>query len=128
MRRPINHLVTFATLSLLALLAVPQAEAQQPGDPPDREELVTFTKAYIAVMDVRAEMEAEIAGATSQEQAQQIQEQASQEMAAAVEDHGLTQERYGAITNMLNANQDLLQEFQEIYSELTEGSGGLVFS
>lgn len=125
MRKAINHLVAFATLSLLALVAAPQLEAQQAGDPPDSEELVTFTKTYIEVMDVRAEMEAEVAQATSQEEAQQIQEQANQEMAAIIHDHDLTPERYGEITAALNADEELLQEFQEIYTELLEERGTL---
>ncbi len=125
MRRAINHLVALATLSLLALMAAPQLEAQQEGDPPDREELVTFTKTYIEVMDVRAEMEAEMAQATSQEEAQQIQQEANQAITAIIHDHDLTPERYGEITTILNADEELLQEFQEIYTELMEEGGAL---
>lgn len=126
MRRVANHLVAFASLSLLALFAPPQVEAQQQqGDPPDQEELVTFTETYIEVMDVRAEMEAKVAQAASQETAQEIQEQATQEMAGIIQDHGLTPERYGEITATLNADEELLQEFQEIYTRLMEERVGL---
>ncbi|MFO8173468.1 MAG: DUF4168 domain-containing protein [Gemmatimonadota bacterium] len=123
MRKAVKHFVAFATLSLLALFTAPQVEAQQAPDPPDKEELVTFTKTYIDVMDVRAEMEVEVAQATSQEEAQRIQEEANEKMTAIIHDHDLTPERYGEITAALNADEELLQEFQEIYTELLEERG-----
>lgn len=126
MRNAIKHLAALGVFAVLALFVVPRAGAQEAPDPPDRDELVIFTKAYIDVMEVRDEMEEKMTGATSQEEAQQIQQEANQKIVAAIQEHDLTPERYTEVTSLLNEDEELRGVFHEIYLELMEG-GGLSF-
>jgi hypothetical protein len=124
MREAVKFVAPVLSLMLLPFLAAPHAGAQEMPDPPDREELVEFTKAYLEVMEVREEMEERMMGAATQEEAQQIQMEANQKMVAVIEEHEFTPQRYTEITNILNADEELREEFEQIYRELIEDKDG----
>ena len=112
----------------LALLLVPgigvQAQAldQEMPDPPSQEELVTFTEAYIEVIQVQDDLNQRISAAESQEAANALQEEANQEVMTILDEHDLEPDRYREITVVLNADAELRAEFEEIFIELTEGA------
>jgi hypothetical protein len=120
MREAMKSVAPVFSLMLLPFLSAPHAGAQEMPDPPDREELVEFTKAYLEVMEVREEMEERMMGAATQEEAQQIQMEANQKMVAVIEEKEFTPQRYTEITNILNADEELREEFEQIYLELIE--------
>jgi hypothetical protein len=126
--KPTNLLTTAAAGLLVAFgagdLAAQEPQPQQAPDPPDREELVTFTEAYVAIAEVRAEVTPAISAAEDAEEATRIQEEANQQMMAILDEHDLDAERYGEITMVLNTDEELRAEFEAIYEELTEGGGG----
>lgn len=124
----IRALPSIAAAAFLLFAGAGQAEAQVPEqqatpDPPDREELVTFTEAYIAVTEVRMELNEKLGQAADPEEANALQQEAQQEMVAVLDEHDMAPERYGEITTVLNADAELRAEFEEIYEELTEGGG-----
>lgn len=128
----IRTLTSVAAAAFLLAAGANQAEAQVPAqqempETPDRPELVTFTEAYIAVTEVRMELNEELGDVTDPETANALQQEAQEEMMTVLEEHELTPERYGEITTVLNADAELRSEFEEIYEELTEGGGGLDF-
>jgi len=117
-----------AALTALALLIVPMgvdAQVQQDApDRPDREELTEFVEAYIDVQEIQMEMEQALATVQDPEEANQIQQQANEAMAAAIEDHDLSVERYSEIVMVLNTDEELRQEFAELYEEIMEERDG----
>jgi hypothetical protein len=120
-----------AALTALAVLVLPlgaeaQVEQQEAPPPPDREELVDFARAYIDVQEVQQEMEQALATVQDAEEANRIQEQANEQMAEAVEDHDLTVERYSQIVIVLNTDEELRQEFEQVYQELLEDRDGVL--
>lgn len=125
-----TKLTSVLTAAFVLLAAVGHAEAQVPQpqeelpDPPDREELVTFTEAYVDVEEVQLELSEEVAQAETPEEANALQEEANEEILGILEEKELEVERYREITMVLNADEELRAEFQEIYLELTEGGGG----
>lgn len=125
MRAAMKSVAHLFSLMLLPLLSAPHVGAQEIPDPPDREELVEFTKAYLEVMEVREDMEAKMMRAATQEEAQKIQMEANQMMVAIIDDHEFTPQRYTEITNILNADEELREKFEEIYNELLEDRDGL---
>lgn len=99
------------------------AEQQELPDPPDSEELVTFTEAYIEVTEIQTELSEQVAEAESQEVASQLQQEANEQILGILEEKELEADRYREITMVLNADEELRAEFQEIYQELIEGGG-----
>ena len=63
-------------------------------------------------------------GLHGREEAQQIQMEANQKMVAVIEEHEFTPQRYTEITNILNADEELREEFEQIYRELIEDKDG----
>lgn len=126
MRAMLNS--SLATVCLLLVGAgavdaqVPTQQQEMP-EPPEREELVTFTEAYIDVSEVQTQLSEEVAQAQSPEEANQLQQEASEEIAGILEERELEAERYREITMVLNADEELRAEFEEIYVELTDGGG-----
>lgn len=121
-------LTSSLTAALVLLAGVGHADAQTPPaqetpDPPDREELVTFTEAYIDVTEVQTELSEQVAEAETPEEANALQEEANEEILGILEEKELEADRYREITMVLNADEELRAEFQEIYVELTEGGG-----
>lgn len=116
--RSVTQQLAGMTLALLMAMIPAHVGAQEA---PDREELVTFTEAYVEIGEVRTEMSAELEAAESAEEANALQQEANERMVAILEEKDLTVERYGAITNILNTNEELRAEFQEIYAEITGG-------
>lgn len=121
-------LTSSLTAALVLLAGVGHADAQNPPaqetpNPPDREELVTFTEAYIDVTEVQTELSEQVAEAETPEEANALQEEANEEILGILEEKELEADRYREITMVLNADEELRAEFQEIYVELTEGGG-----
>lgn len=104
------------TLALLMALVPAQVTAQEA---PDREELETFTEAYVEIGQVRAEMGPALESAETPEEANALQQQANDRMMSILEEKDMTVDRYGMITNILNTDEELRAEFEEIFAELT---------
>jgi uncharacterized protein YggE len=111
---------SMAGLGLALLMAMMPAHVSA-QNLPDREELVTFTEAYVEIGEVRAEMSAELEAAESAEEADALQQEANERMMAVLDEKDMTVERYGAITNILNTNEELRAQFEEIYQEIVNG-------
>lgn len=126
--KPTNLLTTAAAGLLVAFgagdLAAQETQPQQAPDPPDRDELVAFTEAYIAIDEVRARVTPQISAAEDAEEATRLQEQANQEMMAVLDEHDMEPDRYSEITMVLNTDEELRAQFEAIYEELSEGGGG----
>jgi hypothetical protein len=128
----IKQTLSGAALTALAVLVLPlgaeaQIETQEAPTAPDREELMDFAKAYIDVQEIQHEMEQALATAQDPEEANRIQQAANEQMAEAVEDHDLSVERYSEIVIALNTDEELREEFTEVYYELLEERDGLLF-
>jgi cell division septation protein DedD len=118
-----------AALTALAMLVLPmgvdaQVQQQDAPDPPDREELTEFVKAYIDVQEIQMEMEQALATVQDPEDANRIQQEANEAMAEAIQDNDLSVERYSEIVMALNTDEELRQEFAELYEEILEDRGG----
>ena len=128
MRGKLTPAIVAAGVALLTAAATGEAQLpttqQQEVEPPDREELVTFTEAYVEIAEVREELTEQLAGADSQEEANALQQQGNVEMTGVLEEHELEQERYNEIIQILSVDQELRAEFQEIYEEITGGGTG----
>lgn len=129
MKTLIEKSLATATLFALALLVLPMAvEAQVPQedapDPPDREELVDFAHAYIDVQEIQQEMEQRLAQVQDPEEANRVQQEANEAMAVAVEDQDLTVERYSEIVIVLNTDEELREQFEQVYQEILEDRMG----
>ena len=125
----VKQTLSGAALTALAMLVLPmgvdaQVQQQDAPDPPDREELTEFVEAYIDVQEIQMEMEQALATVQDPEEANQIQQQANEAMADAIEDNDLTVERYSEIVMALNTDDELRQEFAELYEEILEDRGG----
>lgn len=96
--------------------AAQQAPAAQ--ETPDREELVTFTEAFVEIAEVREEIVPQIGQAESQEDAAALQAEANEKMLEVLEENEMSPERYNAITQQLNADEELRNEFEAILEEI----------
>lgn len=116
--------------AMLALIWAPNLEAQQPPPPQqqqvevDDEELTTFARAYLAVDEIRVEIEQRMQNAGSPEEAQQVQQEGNARMVEAVEGEGMDPQRYSQIGTTLNQDAELRERFQAILDELTEDPSG----
>lgn len=110
-----------AALAAAALLigAPADGHAQAAQEAPDREELVSFTEAFVEISQVRDEMTPEILQAESQEEAAALQAEANEQMIEVLNEHDLAPERYNSITQQLNSNQELRADFEAILEEIT---------
>jgi len=118
-----------AAFTALAVLVVPlgaeaQVEQQEAPPRPDRAELVDFAHAYIDVQEIQVEMEQQLANVQDPEEANQVQQEANEAMAEAVEQHEMTVERYSEIVIVLNTDEELREEFAEVYQEILEDRDG----
>jgi hypothetical protein len=125
----VKQTLSGAALTVLAMLVLPmgvdaQVQEQDAPDRPDREELTEFVEAYIDVQEIQMEMEQALATVQDPEEANQIQQQANEAMADAIEDNDLTVERYSEIVMVLNTDEELREEFAELYEEILEDRGG----
>lgn len=118
------------TLALLMAVAPAHVNAQAPQggagggpDMPDQAELQTFAEAYVEIGEVRAEMSPDLAAAENAEEANALQQEANDRMMEILEQHGLSVERYSAITQILNSDEELREEFEAVYEELTGSDG-----
>lgn len=120
-------LLFFLAAGLMAAPATAQ-EQQQPAQEMEEipeAELETFAEAYIEIMDVRMDLEAQLQAAEDAEQANQLQQQANQEMLVILEEHEIDTRRYQEIVQVLTADPEQRQAFEAIVEELTEGEGGI---
>jgi hypothetical protein len=124
-KMPYTH-GSFLSKSILVLvaLAVPtavqaQAPAQPAGPAPDQEELAQFTELYVDVTEIQMEMQAEVAGAQTSEEANAIQQEAIQEIGQAMQEHDFTEERYSEIIGALNQDAGLREEFDAMLQSAT---------
>lgn len=125
----LNKTLSGGILAALTALLIPvgadaQIEQQEAPPPPDHEELVDFVNAYIDVQEIQVEMEQRLADVQDPEQANQVQQEANEAMAEAVEDHDMTVERYSQIVIVLNTDEELREEFSQVYQEILEERGG----
>lgn len=113
-------LVAVATAALL-IRAPADSAAQQQTATPDREELVTFTEAFVEIAEVRDEMTPAIAQAESQEEAADLQSTANERMIEILDEHELDPQRYNTITQLINNDPEVRADFEAILAEITGG-------
>lgn len=111
-------LVAVATAALL-IRAPADSAAQQQTATPDREELVTFTEAFVEIAEVRDEMTPAIAQAESQEEAADLQSTANERMIEILDEHELDPQRYNTITQLINNDPEVRADFEAILDEIT---------
>jgi hypothetical protein len=108
MQGPRRFLVHSTLLAALMVVAVPEALAQaQPATPPaelSQARLEAFADAAIEVQQLETELNAELQGTDSPEEAARLQQEAQLEASRAVEAQGLTTDEYLAIVQA--AEQD----------------------
>lgn len=123
MRKNPTRALMLPALAAAFMVAAPNGVDAQVADPPppDHEELVQFTEAFLEVTEIRQEMEVEVAQAETPEEANALQQQANDEMVATLEEHGLTTERYSEIVTLINQDEEVRAEFEELLEELSNG-------
>lgn len=123
--RTLLALAALMTLGLVAPAAVSaQAPVQvEPIENLEDEELQTFAKAYLEIMDISREMQARLAEEPAPEEAQAAQMEAQQKMQAVLEEHELEEERYRRIAVTVNTDEEVAERFVAILEELDPGNG-----
>jgi hypothetical protein len=119
MRKLTTRALTLPALALAFVVTAPLDADAQVADPPipDQEELVQFTEAFLEVMEIRQELEVEVAQAETPEEANALQQRANDEMVATLEEHGLTTERYSEIVTLINQDESVRNEFEQLLEE-----------
>jgi hypothetical protein len=105
----------FLLLVALLLIAVPQAPAQEgqwAGAEGNQiqysdEQLEEVAKAYVAITEIRQELQNDLTEVADQVQARTLQEQAGKDMVKAVEETGLAVDKYNEIVEETQANGNL---------------------
>lgn len=117
-----RHLPLVAVAAALLIGAPADSAAQQQQQQtatPDREELVTFTEAFVEIAEVREEMTPAIAQAESQQEAAELQSTANERMIEILDEHELDPQRYNTITQLINNDAEVRADFEEILDEIT---------
>lgn len=126
-----RFMTAFLAVAILALAGPTAISAQEPVpvEPIENledEELQTFAEAYIEIMRVSQQAEAQLATVQDAEEAQAIQMQAQQQMQTVLNEHELQIDRYRRIGATINEDEEMAARFEEIVEELLEDGGGLV--
>lgn len=117
-----RRLPIIAAVAALMFTGAPaDGAAQAAATPPDTDELVTFTEAFVEISEVREEMTPRIMQAQDAEEASQLQAEANDQMIGILTDHELDPERYNTITQLINTDPELQAEFEAILQEITGG-------
>lgn len=115
-----RHLPLVAVATAALLVGAPaDSAAQQQTATPDREELVTFTEAFVEIAEVRDEMTPAIAQAESQQEAAELQSTANERMIEILDEHELDPQRYNTITQLINNDPEVRADFEAILDEIT---------
>ena len=92
-------------------------QAQQPAVEVSDEELETFADIYVDLEATLGSYEQELAGAESQEEAQEVQAKLQQEAFDKIADHGWTPDQYNRIVQAVNTDPTLLQRAVALIEE-----------
>jgi uncharacterized protein HemX len=113
---------SIALVAVAALAFTPGAFAQQrteraPAQPGQTQEvklsdadLAKFADIYVDLQETASKFEAQLAGAKSDQEAQEVQSKMQQESVAKVAQHGWTPERYVSVGEAINANPELAEK------------------
>jgi hypothetical protein len=124
MSKLLASLITAAGFACTPLL-----HAQEPAPPPapgigqppavnvSDDELETFADIYIELEDTLGRYEEELAGAGSEEEAQQVQVKMQQESFDKIAEHGWTPDQYNRVVQAVNADPNLLQKAVALIEE-----------
>jgi hypothetical protein len=108
---------------ILALAAAAPVSAQQQQEPPaiDREVLTTFAKAYVAIAQVRDQIQAELAKTSNKtpEAQKQLRDRLREQIEHVLHAHELTEEEFQRRTYLISADNDQRKTFDEIIAQLT---------
>lgn len=105
----------FLSLIALLLIAVLPASAQEEKLTVTEEEQIEYSdrqlenvaNAYVAITEIRQELQDDLAEVADEEQARTLQQQAGTDMVKAVEDTGLAVEKYNEIVEESQVNGNL---------------------
>lgn len=119
---------TVFTLACAVLFVAPvtaqeiQPEQQaQPATEVSDNELEAFARAHVKVLEIQNQMNADVQGAQSAEEAQAIQQQAGEKMVTAIESHDLSPDRFTQIVDAINADPQVGERFNEVLQEVAGG-------
>jgi uncharacterized protein HemX len=89
--------------------APPQLGQTQDVEVSDSD-LAKFADIYVDLQETASKFEAQLAGAKSDEEAQEVQSRMQEESVAKVARHGWTPERYVSVGEAINANPELAEK------------------
>jgi hypothetical protein len=108
---------------VLALFAPAPARSQQQAPPPpmDRELLTTFAKAYVAIAQVRDQIQAELAKTSNKtpQAQQQLRDRLREQIEHVLHAHELTEDEFQRRTYLISADNEQRKTFDEIIAQLT---------
>ena len=108
---------------VLALFAPAPARSQQQALPPpmDRELLTTFAKAYVAIAQVRDQIQAELAKTSNKtpQAQQQLRDTLREQIEHVLHAHELTEDEFQRRTYLISADNEQRKTFDEIIAQLT---------
>lgn len=123
-----------ALMLFVALLAAPEALAQQTAPPAQQpqveidfsdDELDSFAEAYVDVEALQAQYQAEFGTVDDPEQAQQIQQRFQTDVLQTIEAQGLDAERYDQIIQATQVDpeftDDLLARIESVRQDRMDG-------
>jgi hypothetical protein len=113
-------LLTFA-LCFPAGISAQQASQAAPPPAVDREVLTTFAKAYVAIGQVRDQIQAELAktGNKTAEAQQQLRDKLREQIEHVLHTHQLTDEEFQRRTFLISTDNEQRKVFDEIMAQLT---------
>jgi hypothetical protein len=85
-----------------------------------QEQLTTYAKAYLAIGQVRDQVQAELAQSKNKtpEAQQQLREKLRQQIGQILADNKMTEEQYRRITYVISIDPDQRKAFEEILAQL----------
>lgn len=109
------------TLALIGgMVTSAPVDAQSLAQELDRERMVQFTRAHLAVNDARDEFHGAVARVHDEEGRIRAREEVEAAIAAILEEAEMTREEFDEITLMISLDGDLRTMFEEIMVELEE--------
>lgn len=86
--------------------------------------LEDFVEIYPTVVEVSQEAQTEMSGASSAEEAQEIQAEANEAITTILEEADMTFQEYDAVIRAINDDPALMQQFRALVEEIHGDDGG----
>ena len=128
MKMPQNALLKALILTAMATSAVVATpvsiSAQDLEIAMDRDRMTEFALAHVAVNDARDEFHGAVARVHDPEGRLRAREEVEEAITTILEEVGMTREDYDQITLLISLDGELRTMFEEVMTELEEGTGG----